>query len=174
MKQSVINTQLHQLIDNEFSDEFVGFCQRVVPKYPVAADLCDKVNLCYDMLGNAMIVFSGYRAEEFAEFAKSAQLMVLQEVKSGRWDNIPPDECEAAELIARRCYEGMTESKVDETDPLRVYLAIGLYCYVSVIQVAYFDGNSFMRLFILSWFIYYSTILSLENGIPGSGTTVVS
>ena len=174
MKQSVLNTQLHQLIDNEFSDEFVGFCQRVVPKYPVAADLCDKVNMCYDMLGNAMIVFSGYRAEEFAEFAKSAQLMVQQEVKSGRWDSIPSDECEAAELIARRCYEGMTESKVDETDPLRVYLAIGLYCYVSVIQVADFDGNSFMRLFILSWFIYYSTILSFENGIPSSGTTVVS
>lgn len=174
MKQSVLNTQLHQLIDNEFSDEFVGFCQRVVPKYPVAADLCDKVNLCYDMLGNAMIVFSGYRAEEFAEFAKSAQLMVQQEVKSGRWDSIPSDEDQAAELIARRCYEGMTESKVDETDPLRVYLAIGLYCYVSVIQVADFDGNSFMRLFILSWFIYYSTILSFENGILSSGTTVVS
>ena len=68
----------------------------------------------------------------------------------------------------------MTESKVDETDPLRVYLAIGLYCYVSAIQVADFDGNSFMRLFILAWFIYYSTILSLENGVPGSGTTIVS
>ena len=174
MKQSVLNTQLHQLIDNEFSDEFVEFCLRVVPKYPVAADLCDKVNLCYDMLGNAMIVFSGYRAEEFAEFAKSAQLMVQQEVEGGRWDSIPSDECEAAELIARRCYEGMTESKVDETDPLRVYLAIGLYCYVSVIQVADFDGNSFMRLFILSWFIYYSTILSFENSILSSGTTVVS
>ena len=174
MKQSVLNTQLHQLIDNEFSDEFVEFCQRVVPKYPVAADLCDKVNLCYDMLGNAMIVFSGYRAEEFAEFAKSAQRMVKQEVEGGRWDSIPSDECEAAELIARRCYEGMTESKVDETDPLRVYLAIGLYCYVCAIQVADFDGNSFMRLFILSWFIYYSTILSLENGVPGPGTTIVS
>ena len=174
MKQSVLNTQLHQLIDNEFSDEFVGFCQRVVPKYPVAADLCDKVNMCYDMLGNAMIVFSDYRAEEFAEFAKSAQLMVQQEVKSGRWDNIPPDECEAAELIARRCYEGMTESKVDETDPLRVYLVIGLYCYVCALLVEEFDGNSFMRLFVLAWFIYYSSILSLENGAPGSGSGVLS
>ena len=160
--------------DNEFSDEFVGFCQRVVPKYPVAADLCDKVNLCYDMLGNAMIVFSGYRAEEFAEFAMSAQRMVKQEVEGGRWDSIPSDECEAAELIARRCYEGMTESKVDETDPLRVYLAIGLYCYVCAILVEEFDGNSFMRLFVLAWFIYYSTILSFENGILSSGTTVVS
>ena len=174
MKQSVLNTQLHQLIDNEFSDEFVEFCQRVVPKYPVAADLCDKVNLCYDMLGNAMIVFSGYRAEEFAEFAMSAQRMVKQEIEGGRWDDVPSDEVSVAELIAGRCYEGLTESKVDETDPLRVYLAIGLYCYVSVIQVADFDGNSFMRLFILAWFIYYSTILSFENGIPSSGTTVVS
>lgn len=174
MKQSVLNTQLHQLIDNEFSDEFVGFCQRVVPKYPVAADLCDKVNMCYDMLGNAMIVFSGYRAEEFAEFAMSAQRMVKQEVEGGRWDDVHADESQAAEMIAQRCYEGLTESKVDETDPLRVYLAIGLYCYVSVIQVADFDGNSFMRLFILAWFIYYSTILSFENGILSSGTTVVS
>lgn len=174
MKQSVLNTQLHQLIDNEFSDEFVEFCQRVVPKYPVAANLCDKINMCYDMLGNAMIVFSGYRAEEFADFAKSAQLMVQQEVKSGRWNNIPPDECEAAELIARRCYEGLTESEIDKMDPFRVYLAIGLYCYVCAIQVADFDGNSYMRMFILAWFFYYSTILSLENGVPSSGTTVVS
>ena len=174
MKQSVLNTQLHQLIDNEFSDEFVGFCQRIVPKYPVAADLCDKVNMCYDMLGNAMIVFSGYRAEEFTEFAKSAQLMVQQEVKSGRWNNISPDECEAAELIARKCYEGLTESEVDEMDPFRVYLAIGLYCYVCAIQVADFDGNSYMRMFILAWFFYYSTILSLENGGPASGAGVLS
>ena len=174
MKQSVLNTQLHLLIDNEFSDEFVEFCQRVVPKYPVAADLCDKVNLCYDMLGNAMIVFSGYRAEEFAEFAMSAQRMVKQEVEGGRWDDVPSDEVSVAELIAGRCYEGLTESKVDEMDPFRVYLAIGLYCYVCAIQVADFDGNSFMRLFILAWFIYYSTILSFKNGIPSSGTTVVS
>ena len=174
MIHSVLDIQLHQLIDAEFSGDFVEFCQLVVPKYPVAESLCNKVNMCYDMLGNAMIVFSGYRAEEFAEFAMSAQRMVKQEVEGGRWDSIPSDECEAAELIARRCYEGMTESKVDETDPLRVYLAIGLYCYVSVIQVADFDGNSFMRLFILSWFIYYSTILSFENGIPSSGTTAVS
>ena len=174
MKQSVLNTQLHQLIDNEFSDEFVEFCQRVVPKYPVAADLCDKVNMCYDMLGNAMIVFSGYRAEEFAEFAMSAQRMVKQEVEGGRWNDVPSDEVSVAELIARRCYEGLTESKVDETDPLRVYLAIGLYCYVSAILVEEFDGNSFMRLFVLAWFIYYSSILSFENGILSSGTTVVS
>ena len=146
----------------------------VVPKYPVAESLCDKVNMCYDMLGNAMIVFSGYRAEEFAEFAMSAQLMVQQEIEGGRWDDVPSDEVSVAELIAGRCYEGLIESKVDETDPMRVYLAIGLYCYVSVIQVADFDGNSFMRLFILAWFIYYSTILSFENGIPSSGTTVVS
>ena len=174
MIQSVLDIQLHQLIDAEFSGEFVEFCQLVVPKYPVAESLCDEVNMCYDMLGNAMIVFSGYRAEEFAEFAMSAQRMVKQEIESGRWDNIPSDEEKAAEQVARRCYEGLTESNVDETDPLRVYLAIGLYCYVSVIQVADFDGNSFMRLFVLAWFFYYSTILSLENGIPGSGTTVVS
>lgn len=174
MKQSVLNTQLHQLIDNEFSDEFVEFCQRVVPKHPVAANLCDKVNMCYDMLGNAMIVFSGYRAEEFAAFAKSAQMMVQQEIESGRWNDVHADESQAAEMIARRCYEGLTESKVDETDPLRVYLAIGLYCYVCTIQVAEFNGNSFMRLFVLAWFIYYSSILSLENGAPGSGAGVLS
>lgn len=174
MKQSVLNTQLHRLIGDEFSNEFVEFCQRVVPKHPVAANLCDKVNLCYDMLGNAMIVFSGYRAEEFAEFAKSAQMMVQQEIESGRWNTIPSDEDQVAEQVARRCYEGLTESKVDETDPLRVYLAIGLYCYVSTIQVADFDGNSFMRLFVLAWFIYYSTILSLENGSPASGGGVLS
>ena len=174
MKQSVLNTQLHRLIADEFSDDFVAFCQRVVPKHPVAANLCDKVNMCYDMLGNAMIVFSGYRAEEFAEFAKSAQRMVKQEIESGRWDNIPSDEEKTAEQIARRCYEGLTESQVDERDPLRVYLAIGLYCYVCSIQVADFDGNSFMRLFILAWFVYYCTILSMENGVSSCGTTVLS
>lgn len=160
MIQSVLDIQLHQLIDAEFSGEFVEFCQLVVPKYPVAESLCDKVNMCYDMLGNAMIVFSGYRAEEFAEFATSAQRMVKQEVEGGRWDDVPSDEVSVAELIAGRCYEGLTVSQVDETDPLRVYLAIGLYCYVCATLVEEFDGNSFMRLFVLAWFIYYSTILS--------------
>lgn len=174
MKQSVLDIQLHQLIDAEFSGEFVEFCQRVVPKHPVAANLCDKVNSCYDMLGNAMIVFSGYRAEEFAEFYRSAQMMVQQEIASGRWDTIPSDEDLVAEMIARRCYDGLTESKVDESDPLRVYLAIGLYCYVSILQSADFDGNSFMRLFVLAWFFYYSTILSLENGAPASGAGVLA
>lgn len=174
MKQYVLNIQLQKLIAYDYSDDFVAFCQRVVPKHPVAVNLSDKVNMCYDMLGNAMIVFSGYRAEEFAEFAMSAQRMVKQEIESGRWDNIPSDEEKAAEQVARRCYEGLTESNVDETDPLRVYLAIGLYCYVSVIQVADFDGNSFMRMFVLAWFVYYSTILSLENGVPSCGTTVLS
>ena len=174
MIQSVLDIQLHQLIDAEFSGEFVEFCQLVVPKYPVAESLCDKVNMCYDMLGNAMIVFSGYRAEEFAAFAKSAQMMVQQEVEGGRWDDVPSDEVSVAELIAGRCYEGLTESKVDESDPLRVYLAIGLYCYVCTILVDEFDGNSFMRLFVLAWFIYYSSILSLENGISESEAGVLS
>lgn len=174
MKQSVLDIQLHQLIDAEFSGDFVEFCQLVVPKYPVAESLCDKVNMCYDMLGNAMIVFSGYRAEEFAAFAQSAQMMVQQEVEGGRWDDAPSDEVSVAELIAGRCYEGLTESQVDETDPLRVYLAIGLYCYVCAILVEEFDGNSFMRLFVLAWFIYYSSILSLENGIPESEAGVLS
>ena len=174
MKQSVLDIQLHQLIDAEFSGEFVEFCQMVVPKYPVAESLCDKVNMCYDMLGNAMIVFSGYRAEEFAEFAMSAQRMVKKEVEGGRWDDVHADEVSVAELIAGRCYEGLTESKVDETDPLRVYLAIGLYCYVCAILVDEFDGSSFMRLFVLAWFIYYSSILSLESGIPESEGGVLS
>jgi hypothetical protein len=174
MIQSVLDIQLHQLIDAEFSGEFVEFCQLVVPKYPVAESLCDKANMCYDMLGNAMIVFSGYRAEEFAELAMSAQRMVKQEVEGGRWDDVPSDEVSVAELIAGRCYEGLTESKVDESDPLRVYLAIGLYCYVCAILVEEFDGNSFMRLFVLAWFIYYSSILSLENGAPASGADVLS
>ena len=174
MIQSVLDIQLHQLIDAEFSGEFVEFCQLVVPKYPVAESLCDKVNMCYDMLGNAMIVFSGYRAEEFAAFAKSAQLMVQQEIEGGRWDDVPSDEVSVAELIAGRCYEGVTESKVDETDPLRVYLVIGLYCYVCAILVEEFDGNSFMRLFVLAWFIYYSTILSQESGVPESEAGVLS
>ena len=97
-----------------------------------------------------------------------------KEVKSGRRKKTNPGECEAVELIARRCYEGLTESEIDEMDPFRVYLAIGLYCYVCAIQVSDFDGNSYMRMFILAWFFYYSTILSLENGVPSSGTTVVS
>ena len=121
-----------------------------------------------------MIVFSGYRAEEFAAFAKSAQMMVQQEVEGGRWDDVPSDEISVAELIAVRCYEGLTESKIDETDPLRVYLAIGLYCYVCAILVDEFDGSSFMRLFVLAWFIYYSSILSLESGVLESEVGVLS
>ena len=39
MIQSVLDIQLHQLIDAEFSGDFVEFCQLVVPKYPVAESL---------------------------------------------------------------------------------------------------------------------------------------
>ena len=64
--------------------------------------------MCYDMLGNVMIVFSGYRAEEFAEFAMSAQRMVKQEVEGGRWDDVPSDD-------HKREYQRASEERV-QTD----------------------------------------------------------
>ena len=163
MRQPELNVQLQELFLNDYSDEFIAFCHRVVPKYPVAINLSEQVNRCYDMLGNAMIVFSGYRSEEFDEFAKAAQIMVHQEVDTGRWDGLSGNEEDAAELIARRSYDALMESCGVVDDPDRLYMVLGLYTYSVVVCNDCFDGNSFMRLFIQAWFFYFSTLLSFEK-----------
>lgn len=39
-----------------------------------------------------MVVFSGYRCEEFAGLARMAEIMVRREVESGRWKGLPANE----------------------------------------------------------------------------------
>lgn len=174
MLQSDLDVQLQGLLLSDFSDDFISFCHGVVPRFPVAVNLSDKVNQCYDMMGNAMVVFSGYRREEFAGFADIAEMMVNQEIKSGRWMGLSSDEEGVGELIARRCHEELVRAGVDESDPERVYLVIGLYAYAAVVCNEELDGEGFMRLFVLGWFIYYSTVLSVEEGVGVRGSGMVS
>ncbi len=174
MLQSDLDIQLRELLLNDFSEDFISFCHSVVPRFPVAVNLSEQANLCYDMMGNAMVVFSGYRGEEFAGLARMAEIMVRREVESGRWKGLPADEVAVGELIARRCYEELVKAGGDEADPERVYLVMGLYAYVSVVCNEGFDGESFMRLFVLGWFTYYSTVLSVEGGVGVRGAGFVS
>ena len=174
MLRSDLDIQLQKLLLSDFSEDFISFCHGVVPRFPVAVNLSEQANQCYDMMGNAMVVFSGYRCEEFAGLARMAEVMVRQELESGRWRGLSYDEVAAGELIARRCYEELMRAGGDESDPERVYLVMGLYAYVSVVCNEGFDGESFMRLFVLGWFTYYSTVLSVEGGVAVRGAGVVS
>ena len=174
MLRSDLDIQLQGLLLNDFSDDFISFCHGVVPRFPVAVNLSDKVNQCYEMMGNAMVVFSGYRREEFAGFADMAEMMVSLEVESGRWLGLSSDEEGVGELIARRCYEELLRAGIDESDPERVYLVVGLYAYAAVVCNEGFDGEGFMRLFVLGWFAYYSTILSIESGVDLYSPGIVS
>ncbi len=174
MLRSDLDIQLQKLLLSDFSEDFISFCHGVVPRFPVAVNLSEWANLCYDMMGNAMVVFSGYRRDEFAGFADMAEVMVSREIESGRWMGLSSDEVGVGELIARRCYEELMRAGVDETDPERVYLVVGLYAYAAVVCNEGFDGEGFMRLFVLGWFAYYSTILSVEGGVAVRGTGVVS
>lgn len=174
MLRSDLDIQLQKLLLSDFSEDFISFCRGVVPRFPVAVNLSERANLCYDMMGNAMVAFSGYRRDEFAGFADMAEVMVSREIESGRWMGLSSDEVGVGELIARRCYEELMRAGVDETDPERVYLVVGLYAYAAVVCNEGFDGESFTRLFMLGWFAYYSTILSIERGVDLCGSGIVS
>lgn len=174
MLRSDLDIQLQKLLLSDFSEDFISFCRGVVPRFPVAVNLSERANLCYDMMGNAMVAFSGYRRDEFAGFADMAEMMVSLEVESGRWLGLSSDEEGVGELIARRCYEELLRAGIDESDPERVYLVVGLYAYAAVVCNEGFDGEGFMRLFVLGWFAYYSTILSIESGVDLYSPGIVS
>lgn len=170
MDSADFDRQLQELYLNEWNEDFISFATDVVRNHPVAINLIDKANRHEEFLENALIVFSGYKAEESEGFAAVAKMMVQQELRSGRWSSMPKDILAVADVIAHRAWDGMNEAGVDDEDPEKLYLVLGLYSYATVASCDWFDAGTFLKLFVGAWFIYYSTVLGIEhNVIPGQG-----
>ncbi len=174
MKVSELDKHLQQLIDDGVRDAIFDFCEPLTLKYPVCIDLKPCIENMLDYIGNAMILYSGYQSEQYAPFAAAAKQMVRQEVESGRWASMPEDEKEAADVIARRCYDGISASRAAVEDPEKVYMVIGLYAYSTVVCGGKSDAWAFIRLFVYSWLIYYSDVLSMPAASMNAGPQCVS
>lgn len=163
MDSADFDRQLQELYLNEWNEDFISFATDVVRNHPVAINLIDKANRHEEFLENALIVFSGYKAELSEGFADMARIMVQQELRSGRWASMPADVKAAADVIAHRAWDGMNEAGADEEDPEKLYLILGLYCYATVASSDWFDAGEFLKLFVAAWFIYYGNVLSVEH-----------
>ena len=156
MKQADLDKQLQMVYLEGFGEDFVGFCNSVIPDYPVYEEYRDAVEQWPDCLENAMILYSGYQAEKIGPLADAVKTMKRQELAGKRWFMLPTDEKDAAGVIAQRAFEGLSASKAGCSDPESVYKVVGLYVYSAILCSASFDASCFARLFVLSWFIYYS------------------
>ena len=163
ISQDTLDCQLWQRIREGASDAIYDYCSALAPKYPVCIDFKRCVENLIDYLGNAMILFSGYRGEELGPIVAAAKKMIQQEVCSGRWNAMPADETAAAGVIAQRSFDDVQKTSADFTDPESVYMVIGLYTYASVCCNEGLDSWSFIHLFVLAWFIYYSEKLSMPS-----------
>ena len=66
------------------------------------------------------------------------------------------------------------DAEADELDTDRLTLCIGLFSYAAAFCIPSFDAKSFRRLFVLAWFKYFSTVLSLENNDAPAGKGFIS
>jgi hypothetical protein len=111
MKQADLDKQLQKVYLEGFGEDFVGFCNSVIPEYPVYEEYRDAVEQWPDCLENAMILYSGYQAEKIGPLADAVNTMKRQELAGKRWFMLPTDEKDAAGVIAQRAFEGLSASK---------------------------------------------------------------
>lgn len=160
-KQPDLDKQLQQLYLEDIDDSFVEWCNDVVPLFPCAPEFAHIVSGYADMMENALIVFSGYKNEEYSSLAEFMKITELSEFRKLRWLSMPKDEKDAARIIAQRVFEDTPHSKALDSDSTSLSLIIGLYVYMTILCSSWFDAASFRHLFILSWLIYFSEILSV-------------
>ena len=121
-----------------------------------------------------MVVFSGFKADELGDSAADVIELKQYEIGSGLWFALEPDEERVSDLIARKCYDAVIRAGADELNTDRLTLCFGLYCYSAAFCIPSFDAKSFRRLFVLAWFKYFSTVLTLENNAAPSGNGLIS
>jgi hypothetical protein len=114
MKQADLDKQLQKVYLEGFGEDFVGFCNSVIPDYPVYEEYRDAVEQWPDCLENAMILYSGYQAEKIGPLDDAVKTMKRQELAGKRWFMLPTDEKDAAGVIAQRAFEGLSASKFTE------------------------------------------------------------
>lgn len=143
--------------------DFIAFCSDVLKRFPVAVNLVDIASDYAACLDDALVLFSGYMSDELGSDARDIAEWKRNELASGRWNLPDADEKGASELIARESFKLLSEAGAGELDTDRLTLCIGLFSCAAAFCIPSFDAKSFRRLFVLEWFKYFSTVLSLEN-----------
>jgi len=164
MMVSDLDIQLQQIYLEDIDDAFVTWCSSVIPHFPCAPEFGPSMSKYAEMMDNALIVFSGYESENYRPLYESVKKMEQQELQKRRWMMMPQDETESARLIAGRAYDEIRRAEASANDSDSLYLLIGLYVYMTVLCSPWYDAGSFRRLFVLSWLVYYSEVMSVPVG----------
>ena len=174
LEMNDFDNSLSELFLSGPDSDFIAFCSGVLERFPVAVNLIDKASDYGACLDDAMVLFSGYKSDELGSDARDVAEWKRNELTSGRWNLPDADEESASELIARRSFAMIDAAEADELDTDRLTLCIGLFSYAAAFCIPSFDAKSFRRLFVLAWFKYFSTVLSLENNDAPAGKGFIS
>ena len=174
LEMNDFDNSLSELFLSGPDSDFIAFCSGVLERFPVAVNLIDIASDYGACLDDAMVLFSGYKSDELGSNARDVAEWKRDEVASGKWILPDADEESASELIARSSFAMIDAAEADELDTDRLTLCIGLFSYAAAFCIPSFDAKSFRRLFVLAWFKYFSTVLSLENNDAPAGKDFIS
>ena len=174
LEMNDFDNSLSELFLSGPDSDFIAFCSGVLERFPVAVNLIDKASDYGACLDDAMVLFSGYKSDELGSNARDVAEWKRDEVASGKWNLPDADEESVSDLIARRSFAMIDAAEADELDTDRLTLCIGLFSYAAAFCIPSFDAKSFRRLFVLAWFKYFSTVLSLENNDAPAGKGFIS
>ena len=169
LEMNDFDNSLSELFLSGHDSDFIAFCRGVLERFPVAVNLIDIASDYGACLDDAMVLFSGYKSDELGSDARDVAEWKRDEVASGRWNLPDADEESVSELISRRSFAMIDAAEADELDTDRLTLCIGLFSYAAAFCIPSFDAKSCRRLFVLAWFKYFSTVLSLENNDAPAG-----
>ena len=174
LEMNDFDNSLSELFLSGHDSDFIAFCSGVLERFPVAVNLIDIASDYGACLDDAMVLFSGYKSDELGSNARDVAEWKRDEVASGKWILPDADEESVSDLIARRSFAMIDAAEADELDTDRLTLCIGLFSYAAAFCIPSFDAKSFRRLFVLAWFKYFSTVLSLENNDAPAGKDFIS
>ena len=174
LEMNDFDNSLSELFLSGPDSDFIAFCSGVLERFPVAVNLIDIASDYGACLDDAMVLFSGYKSDELGSDARDVAEWKRDEVASGKWILPDADEESVCDLIARRSFAMIDAAEADELDTDRLTLCIGLFSYAAAFCIPSFDAKSFRRLFVLAWFKYFSTVLSLENNDAPAGKVFIS
>ena len=174
LEMNDFDNSLSELFLSGHDSDFIAFCRGVLERFPVAVNLFDIASDYGACLDDAMVLFSGYKSDELGSDARDVAEWKRDEVASGKWILPDADEESVCDLIARRSFAMIDAAEADELDTDRLTLCIGLFSYAAAFCIPSFDAKSFCRLFVLAWFKYFSTVLSLENNDAPAGKGFIS
>ena len=174
LEMNDFDNSLSELFLSGPDSDFIALCGGVLERFPMAVNLIDIASDYGACLDDAMVLFSGYKSDELGSNARDVAEWKRDEVASGKWILPDADEESVCDLIARRSFAMIDAAEADELDTDRLTLCIGLFSYAAAFCIPSFDAKSFRRLFVLAWFKYFSTVLSLENNDAPAGKGFIS